>query len=231
MDTRSHWPPSEHIARVQTLAQLGLNLRDANTTASTISGGFDCGAEGALQFWLTANLTNPDNWYPQRISTPRAIGIACLALQGQGALDTALGAACHMGMRGAQWDTLPPGATNISGANLLWIATCRTYDGVLLGNASHVAEATSRMWAELAITGGGAAGLKEDLGASHSIATGRRAAASLWARLCSCTRVAMARASSGTCSAGSGSAPGRRSRCRHGHCGCLLQLCSTAPRP
>eukprot|EP00937_MAST-01D_sp_MAST-1D-sp2_P000711 g711.t1 len=165
---RNNWPPAVHLNRVLTMAQVLYGAGTATNSSSKIA----IAAQHALGWWLAANLSNPDNWYPQYIATPLALGRTCLLLQSSGSgsgggtpaglLPSPLAAACHVGMRSADWNVNPPGMTNLTGANLIWIATCRVYDGLATRNASHVAEATDRMWAELLTTSGQTAGCKMD---------------------------------------------------------------------
>ena len=57
-DTRSIWPPLTHVTRLQSMAAC------LNTPHTWCSGNSTllAGVRLAFDYWLIANLTNPDNW-------------------------------------------------------------------------------------------------------------------------------------------------------------------------
>jgi hypothetical protein len=77
-------------------------------------------------------------------------------------LPSALRVGCAKVMLQADWSVLPFGMSNITGANLVWMATSRVYRGLLLNNATEVHVATNRIFAELYTTTGPGPGVKED---------------------------------------------------------------------
>ena len=96
---------------------------------------------------VQANLTNPYNWYHGEISVPIAVGRACVLLDamhsevasaGGSPLPAALRSECAATMLHADWDNNPPGMTNVTGANLVWMGTARVYRGLLLANNTEV---------------------------------------------------------------------------------------------
>lgn len=62
----------------------------------------------------------------------------------------------------ADWNHNPPGMTNVTGANLVWMATAHVYQGILTKNESHISEAVNRIFGQLYITKNHTAGCKED---------------------------------------------------------------------
>lgn len=120
-----------------------------------------------LAFWFKANLTNPYNWYHGEISVPIAVGRACVLVDAATTLDMQplpepLRSGCAATMLQADWDKNPPGMTNVTGANLVWMGTARVYRGLLLDNGTEVEVATSRIFGQLYTTSKHAAGCKED---------------------------------------------------------------------
>lgn len=162
-DTRSVWPPLIHAERVLAMATC------ANTPSTwCASSGLLVGrAQRAFDYWLLSNLTNPDNWYQNRISNPIAVGKTCLLLDAVspgGRVGSNVTEATQAVIARANWTQLPPGMTNVTGANLVWMATAHVYGGLTAGSEGQVVAATDRMWAELFVTAGNLAGLKEDNG-------------------------------------------------------------------
>ena len=159
-DTRSVWPPLTHVERVQAMATC------ACTPGTWCAGdpALTRAARLAFDFWLLANLTNPDNWYQNMISNPISVGQTCVLLQNatRGTVPANVSAAVQVVVRRADWTILPPGMSNVTGANLVWMATAHVYGGLASGNESAITEATQRMWAELYVTTNQSAGLKED---------------------------------------------------------------------
>eukprot|EP00039_Didymoeca_costata_P029966 m.27288 g.27288 ORF g.27288 m.27288 type:complete len:1346 (-) comp7881_c0_seq2:208-4245(-) len=160
-DTRSIWPPLEHVTRLTNMSacyaasEISACYKNKTLLDTMLS---------ALEFWFRANLTNQDNWYQPRISVPNGIGQTCLTLQltSPNVLNRTLSAACVDAMLKADWSTLPPGMTNISGANMVWMATAHVYAGLFTNNDTAVHEATDRIFAQLYITKNHTAGFKQD---------------------------------------------------------------------
>jgi rhamnogalacturonyl hydrolase YesR len=59
-DTRTQWGPNTHLSRLRTIT-----VAYSSTSGGTGDPTLLQGALKALDFWLQADLKNPDNWYPQ----------------------------------------------------------------------------------------------------------------------------------------------------------------------
>lgn len=159
VDTRTDWPAAVHLARLEMMAR-GL-WRGAIPSAAAAE--VAEASRKALDYWLTAAPTNPDNWYPQYIASPCSLGRICLLLVGwsPSAIPTALLARCAAAASSAP-AVLPAGIDNITGSNAVLIATGRAYGAVLAANATAVRSALGQIWGQLAVTDGYIAGVKED---------------------------------------------------------------------
>ena len=174
-NTRSHWPPLEHMSRVVAMASCAAAARppsggDAPPALSCAQGGGAAvravagAATRALRWWLHGGLINPDNWYMTRISSPLDVGRAVMLLQPlpNSTISASDLAAARSLISAANWSTTPPGMVNVTGANLLWMATARVLDGIARSDGAVVDLAVARIWEELATTGGNSAGIKRD---------------------------------------------------------------------
>jgi hypothetical protein len=174
-NTRSHWPPLEHMSRVVAMASCAAAARppsggDAPPALSCAQGGGAAvravagAATRALRWWLHGGLINPDNWYMTRISSPLDVGRAVMLLQPlpNSTISASDLAAARSLISAANWSTNPPGMVNVTGANLLWMATARVLDGIARSDGAVVDLAVARIWEELATTGGNSAGIKRD---------------------------------------------------------------------
>jgi chondroitin AC lyase len=155
VDTRTNWPPLIHLQRMLDLAV----AYAANRVHRPVVLG---ACKQALSFWLGANLTNKHNWYSQFITAPLAVGRSCLLLQSMSQLPSAFLPQCTAAIQGADWSRLPLGMSNISAANMVWMATARIYGGLLNSNKTLVSTAVDHIWSELYVTSGSSAGLKAD---------------------------------------------------------------------
>jgi hypothetical protein len=164
---RDHWPPAVHVTRVEFIATC---FATKEVPQCFKSARILPVLERALDFWFRANLTNTYNWYMPAITVPIAVGRACVMMDDvllQSGSTTAAAeavsappptglpantrAGCARVMLQADWSTIPFGMSNITGANLVWMATSRVYRGLLLSNASEVLVATNRIFAELCV--------------------------------------------------------------------------------
>jgi len=77
--------------------------------------------------------------YHNRISNPISVGQSSLLLQASGGLTANVTVAVRAVIRRADWSSNPPGMTNVTGANLVWMATAHVYGGLLVADEGEVA--------------------------------------------------------------------------------------------
>eukprot|EP00041_Stephanoeca_diplocostata_P019441 m.419563 g.419563 ORF g.419563 m.419563 type:complete len:858 (-) comp21305_c0_seq3:1428-4001(-) len=173
---RNTWPPLQHVLRLASMATCYASKNMSHCyRRQTV---FDIIVRG-LEFWFQANLTNSFNWYQNEISVPIGVGQTCVLLAStedimQDApsrkngtemsrkVPPALLEDCIRTATRADWNHNPPGMTNVTGANLVWMATAHVYQGILAENQSSISTAVNRIFGQLYITKNHTAGFKED---------------------------------------------------------------------
>ncbi|KAF8151251.1 polysaccharide lyase family 8 protein [Mycena galopus ATCC 62051] len=164
----SSWPAQEHWVRINTFASAwhGGFKNAANWTGNP---SLRASISAAMAFWFDNDFTNPacidsgglaacpcgtpglwnTNWFSNIILIPTWVGQVCLSLGSS--LSASELAGCTL-MTGRSFNTLQTGINGVSaitGANLLDIASIGIDQGLLLGNATEVADGYAAVHGDL----------------------------------------------------------------------------------